>query len=39
MLDLQAGDEFTIKLSAKKGITLIPQGAEEEAEGEDVTAE
>ena len=39
MLDLQAGDEFTIKLSSKKGITLIPQGAEEEAEGEDVTAE
>ena len=39
MLDLQAGDEFTIKLSAKKGITLIPQGAEEEGEGEEATAE
>lgn len=36
MLDLQVGDEFTIKLSKKKGVTLVPVGAEdEEGEGED----
>ena len=29
MLDLQVGDEFTIKLSDKKGITLIPVGSED----------
>jgi len=34
MLDLQPGDEFTIKLSKKKGVTLVPMGAEDE-EGED----
>ena len=34
MLDLQPGDEFTIKLSKKKGVTLVPLGAEDE-EGED----
>jgi len=34
MLDLQPGDEFTIKLSKKKGVTLVPSGAEDE-EGED----
>jgi len=34
MLDLQPGDEFTIKLSKKKGVTLVPVGAEDE-EGED----
>ena len=30
MLDLQPGDEFTIKLSKKKGVTLVPMGAEDE---------
>ena len=36
MLDLRVGDEFTIKLSKKKGVTLVPVGAEdEEGEGED----
>ena len=30
MLDLQPGDEFTIKLSKKKGVTLVPVGAEDE---------
>ena len=30
MLDLKPGDEFTIKLSEKKGVTLIPVGAEDE---------
>ncbi|MAN18165.1 AbrB-like transcriptional regulator involved in photosynthesis regulation [Synechococcus sp. A18-25c] len=34
MLDLQPGDEFTIKLSKKKGVSLIPSGAEDE-EGEE----
>ena len=34
MLDLQPGDEFEIKLSKKKGVTLVPAGAEDE-EGED----
>ena len=34
MLDLQPGDEFTIKLSKKKGVTLVPAGAEDE-EGEE----
>ena len=32
MLDLQPGDEFTIKLSKKKGVTLVPKGEEEETE-------
>ena len=32
MLDLQTGDEFEIKLSKKKGVTLVPKGEEEEAE-------
>ena len=32
MLDLQTGDEFEIKLSKKKGFTLVPMGSEEEAE-------
>ena len=32
MLDLKPGDEFTIKLSEKKGFTLVPVGSEEEAE-------
>ena len=35
MLDLQPGDEFTIKLSKKKGVTLVPMGAEDEEGGED----
>ena len=35
MLDLQTGDEFTIKLSKKKGVTLIPMGAEDEEGDED----
>ena len=34
LLDLQVGDEFTIKLSKKKGVTLVPMGAEDE-EGEE----
>ena len=34
MLDLHPGDEFTIKLSKKKGVTLVPAGAEDE-EGEE----
>ena len=34
MLDLHPGDEFTIRLSKKKGVTLVPAGAEDE-EGED----
>ena len=34
MLDLQPGDEFEIKLSKKKGVTLVPMGAEDE-EGEE----
>lgn len=34
MLDLQPGDEFEIRLSKKKGVTLVPMGAEDE-EGED----
>ena len=34
MLDLQPGDEFEIRLSNKKGVTLVPMGAENE-EGED----
>ena len=29
MLDLKPGDKFTIKLSERKGITLIPIGAED----------
>ena len=32
MLDLKPGDEFTIKLSEKKGVTLIPVGAEDVSE-------
>ena len=32
MLDLKPGDEFTIKLSEKKGFTLVPVGSEEECE-------
>ena len=32
MLDLKPGDEFTIKLSGRKGITLIPIGAEDVSE-------
>ena len=32
MLDLQTGDEFEIKLSKKKGFTLVPMGSEEETE-------
>lgn len=32
MLNLKPGDEFTIKLSEKKGFTLVPVGSEEEAE-------
>ena len=32
MLDLKPGDEFTIKLSEKKGFTLVPVGSEEEGE-------
>ena len=35
MLDLQPGDEFTIKLSKKKGVTLVPRGAEDEEGSED----
>ena len=34
MLDLQVGDEFTIKLSKKKEVTLVPVGSEDE-EGEE----
>ena len=34
MLDLQVGDEFTIKFSKKKGVTLVPVGSEDE-EGEE----
>ena len=34
MLDLEPGDEFSIKLSKKKGVTLVPMGAEDE-EGEE----
>ena len=34
MLNLQVGDEFTIKLSKKKGVTLVPVGSEDE-EGEE----
>jgi len=34
MLDLHPGDEFTIKLSKKKGVTLVPVGSEDE-EGEE----
>lgn len=34
MLDLEPGDEFTIKLSKKKGVTLVPVGSEDE-EGEE----
>ena len=34
MLDLQPGDEFEIRVSKKKGVTLVPLGAEDE-EGED----
>ena len=34
MLDLQPGDEFEIRLSKKKGVTLVPADAEDE-EGED----
>ena len=30
MLNLEPGDEFTIKLSEKKGVTLIPVGSEDE---------
>lgn len=30
MLDLQPGDEFEIRLSKKKGVTLVPMGAEDE---------
>ena len=37
MLDLESGDEFTIKMSAKRGFTLVPVGSEDEegAEGAD----
>ena len=35
MLDLQVGDEFTIKLSKKKGVTLVPVGSEDEEAEED----
>ena len=34
MLDLQPGDEFTIKLSKKKGVSLIPSGAEDASKTE-----
>ena len=34
MFDLQPGDEFDIRLSEKKGMTLVPMGAEDE-EGEE----
>ena len=30
MLDLKPGDEFTIKLSERKGVTLFPLSAEDE---------
>ena len=32
MLDLKPGDEFTIKLSEKKGISFIPIGSEDVSE-------
>ena len=32
LLDLKTGDEFEIKLSKKKGVTLVPKGEEEETE-------
>ena len=37
MLDLEPGDEFTIRMSAKKGFTLVPVGSgdDEDVEGED----
>ena len=35
MLDLQVGDEFTIKLSKKKGVTLVPVGSKDEEAEED----
>ena len=37
MLDLESGDEFTIKMSAKKGFTLVPVGSDDDegAEAED----
>lgn len=35
MLDLKVGDEFTIKMSEKKGITLVPIGSGEDLSGEE----
>ena len=32
LLNLVPGDEFEIKLSKKKGVTLVPKGEEEETE-------
>ena len=34
MLELTPGDEFTIKMSEKKGFTLVPVGAEDDGEGD-----
>ena len=35
VLDLKSGNEFTIKLSKKKGVTLVPISVEEEEREED----
>mgnify|MGYP001258627582 CR=1 FL=1 len=32
LLNLKPGDEFEIKLSKKKGVTLVPKGEEEETD-------
>ena len=32
LLNLVPGDEFEIKLSKKKGVTLVPKGEEEETD-------
>ena len=34
MLELTPGDEFTIKMSEKKGFTLVPVGADDDGEAE-----
>ena len=34
MLELTPGDEFTIKMSEKKGFTLVPVGSEDDGEAE-----
>ena len=35
MLDLEPGDEFTIKPSKKKDVTLVSIGSEDDEGGED----